>query len=366
MPDAPARTSADRRPVVYAGRFFDQVAGTDLPFGCEVLGEQDASPHRLTEVLERANALVLLDLPSFPLQAMTDDHREIPLTVLLPSGLDAASLATNFGPALFEHLGFFDRIVAQDDTLWEELRWTYRWAEGQRIPVGDDHPGEVARAACASLGSGSAPAPAPTTVSQTGGTGHYLRHRKGLHRVQSAALEPRFAAAWEERDDEAPLDVLEVGTGSGRWATKFDPAETRFVGIDARQDLLGAARANFPERTFDLLKPDLLFPYEDGSFDLVFCVTVMHRSPAPAKQTLVSEMWRVARPGGRLLFLENLVETTWSEKPGVYPMSVTEFADLILDATAGRVVLEHVEALRYPGEELYTGGLISLLRLGGG
>jgi hypothetical protein len=28
------------------------------------------------------------------------------------------------------------------------------------------------------------------------------------------------------------------------------------------------------------------------------------------------------------------------------------------------VVLEHVESLRYPGEELRRGGLISLLRLG--
>ncbi len=362
MPDAPARTSADRRPVVYAGRFLDQVAGTDLPFGCEVLGEQDASPHRLTEVLERANALVLLDLPSFPLQAMTDDHREIPLTVLLPSGPDAASLATKFGPALFERLGFFDRIAAQDDTLWEELRRKYRWAEGQRIPAGEDHLGEVASAVCALLGS----EPAPASTPQTGGNGRDLRHRKGLHRVQSAALEPRFAAAWEKRDDGAPLDVLEVGTGSGRWATKFDPAETRFVGIDARQDLLGAARANFPERTFDLLKPDLLFPYEDGSFDLVFCVTVMHRSPAPAKQTLVSEMWRVARPGGRLLFLEDLVATRGPERPDVYPMSVTEFEDLILDATAGRVVLEHMESLKYPDEDLHRGGLISLSRLGGG
>jgi SAM-dependent methyltransferase len=362
MPDALARTSADRIPVVYAGRFFDQVARTDLPFGCEVLGEQDSLSHKLTEVLERANALVLLDLPSFPLQAMTDDHWGIPLTVLLPPALDASSLATTFGPTLFERLGFFDQIVAQDVKLWEELRQKYRWSESQRVPVSGDHPGEVARTVCALLGSESMSASAP----QTGDASRDLRDRKDLQRVQSAALEPRFAAAREKRDNAAPLDVLEVGTGAGRWATKFDPAETRFVGIDARQDLLGAARANFPERTFDLLRPDLLFPYEDRSFDLVFCVTVMHHSPTPAKKTLVSEMWRVARPGGRLLFLEDLVSTRWTEKPDVYPMSVMEFADLILDATVGRVVLEHVESLRYPGEELYKGGLISLLRLGGG
>ena len=325
-----------------------------------MLGEQDSLPHKLTEVLERANALVLLDLPSFPLQVMTDDHWGIPLTVLLPPGLDATSLVATFGPTLFERLGFFDQIVAKDDTVWEELRRKYRWSEGQRVPVGGGQPGEVARTVCDSLGSESTPASAPETG------GRDLRYRKGLHRVQSAALEPRFAAAREKRDKAAPLNVLEVGAGAGRWATKFDRAETRFVGIEAHQDLLGAARANFPEHTFDLLRPDLLFPYEDRSFDLVFCVMVMQHSPTAAKQTLVSEMWRVARPEGRLLFLEDLVLTRWPEKPDVYPMSVAKFVDLILEATAGRVVLEHMETLRYPGEELYRGGLISLLRLGGG
>ena len=65
-----------------------------------------------------------------------------------------------------------------------------------------------------------------------------------------------------------------------------------------------------------------------------------------------------------MLFLENFVFPGKPEEPATYPMSVTEFADLILDATAGQVVLEHVESLRYPGEELRRGGLISLLRLG--
>jgi hypothetical protein len=44
-------------------------------------------------------------------------------------------------------------------------------------------------------------------------------------------------------------------------------------------------------------------------------------------------------------------------------MSVAKFEDLILDATARRVVLEHIESLRYPDEGLRRGGLVSLLRL---
>lgn len=359
-------TDVDRHPVVYAGRFVDQVASVDLPDDCIVLGEKDALPHKLTVLLNRANMLVFLDLLSFPLEAMTGEHWNVPIVVVLPSDFDAESLTATFGTVLFERLGFFDRVVTPDFALWEELRRKYRWAESQRVPVTSNDPSEVAATICTLLEA------EPTSLATPNRDRHAAAwhwrddpcFNKALHRVQAAALEPRFAAAQEKPGTKVPLDVLEVGTGAGRWASSFEWTETRFVGIDAGEDLIRTARDNFPEGRFDLLGPDLLFPYEDESFDLVFGVTVMHRYSAVAKRTLLSEMWRVARAGGRLVFLENFVFTRQPEKPAVYPMSVAEFEDLILDATAGRVALEHVESLRYPDEDLRRGGLISLLRLG--
>jgi SAM-dependent methyltransferase len=350
MPDASARTDVGRRPVIYAGRFVDKMPDGGLPGDCLVLGEQDALPHKLSGILDRANALILLDLLTFPFEAMVGDRWDVPMVVVIPSGLDVDTLTTDFGSLLFERLGFFDRLVVPNSATWDGLRRKYHWAEAQRVSVTSDHPSEVAKTIC--------------TLLADDGIDYGLRSNKALHRVQAAALEPRFAAAAEQHDTTAPLDVLEVGAGVGRWASSFDPTEARFVGIEAREDLLETARANFPEERFDHLGSDLLFPYEEESFDLVFSVTVMHRNPAPAKRTLLSEMWRVARPGGRLLMLENFVFPRQPEEPTVHPMSVTEFVDLILDATAGQVVLEHVESLRYPGEDLRRGGLISLLRLG--
>ncbi len=383
MPNGFSLTDAPGRQVIYAGRLVDQIEGADLPGDCIVLGEQDALSHKLTEVLDRANALVLLDLLSFPLEAMTAWHWDIPIVVVLPTRFDAKYLTSTFGSTLFERLGFFDSIITPDPALWEELRRKYHWAEGQRIPVAGDHPSQGATAVCIL----SEAEPTTTTSYDQKEVAQYWRERihmlaasvsqravhwvngdlrlnKALHRVQAAAFEPLFAAAREKRDTRGPLDVLEVGSGVGRWASSFDLTETRFFGIDAREDLVRAARANFPEGRFDLLGSDLLFPYEDESFDLVFSVTVMHHYPVPAKQTLLSEMWRVARPGGRLLFLENFVFERRSEKPGVHPISVRTFEDLILDATAGQVVLDHVQSLRYPGEDLHRGGAISLLKLG--
>ena len=360
MPDGPTRTDTDRRPVIYAGRLVDQIACADLPEDCIVLGEQDALPHNLTEALDRASKLVLLDLLSFPLEAMTGDHWDVPIIVVVPSSFDVGSLITDFGSVLFERLGFFDRIVASDSVSWDELRRRYRWAESQRIPVTSDHPGEIAKTIQTVL--------AREYISSTTPKADVIDRdpcfNKALHRVQAAALEPRFAAARGEHDTEVPLDILEVGAGVGRWTPSFDPTEVRFVGIDAREDLVETARINFPDQRFDRLGSDLLFPYGDESFDLVFSVTLMHHNPAPAKRTLLSEMCRVARPGGRLLFLEDFVCMKQPAKPVIYPTSVTEFVNLILDATAGEAVLEHVESLRYPGEDMRRGGLISLSRLG--
>ena len=361
MLDISASTDVGRRPIIYAGRFVDQISGADLPDDCILLGEEGGLAHRLSGiVLEHANALVLLDLLSFPVEAMTGAHWDVPMVVVLPVGFDAESLATKFGSVLFEHLGFFDHIVTSDSTAWGELRRRYRWAESQRVPVMSDNPGEVAKTVRALLGARST----PPIDSRASSVSHDLRFQKGLYRVQTAALEPRFAAARERREAEAPLDVLGVGTGAGRWATSFDPTETRFVGLDAREHLVGTARANFPDQHFGRLGSDLPFPYEDESFDLAFSVTVMHHNPTPVKRTLVSEMWRVTRPGGRLLFLESFVFARQSEEPVVYPILVTEFEDLILEATDNQVVLEHVESLWYPGEDLRRDGLISLFRLG--
>ena len=64
------------------------------------------------------------------------------------------------------------------------------------------------------------------------------------------------------------------------------------------------------------------------------------------------------------MFLEDFVLIRQPERPAVYPISVTQFEDLILDATAGQVILEHVESLRYPDENLHRGGLIALRKLG--
>jgi SAM-dependent methyltransferase len=372
------------RPAFYAGRFFDRVA--DEPGEHDVLSDWDVLPTRLGTVLEQTSTLAVLDLFSFPFEAMTDDKADLPLILVLPPGFDAEFLTTVFGTPAFEPLGFFDRVATDDDALWEKLRRRYGWAEGQRLVAGGGQPEEVVREIGALLEAESAPPSnffegeeydATRYWSERGdalanlsphraicSVHHDWRFNKAIHLAQAAILEPQFAAARGNRAESVPFSVLEIGTGVGRWAASFDLARTSFSGVDISAGMIEAARANFPQGAFERLGEDLILPYDDESFDLAFSVTVMHHNHTPAKRILLSEMWRVTRPGGRLMFLEDFAVGAQSATSTVYPMSVLKFVDLLLEATSGQVTLEHMESLQYPHDGFVRGGLLSLSRLG--
>ena len=349
MEQVPTGSRAAGAPVVYAGRFAGRISGPDLPGGCAVLGDWDVLPPRLAAHLEGASALVIADVFSFPFEAMTPEQRDVPLIVVLPTGHDADFLEAVFGVPLFERLTFFDRVAAPEGSgVLEELRRRYRWAESQNVRVRDGDPEGTVAEVCGLLEAEAALSAVPG-------------RSKAVHRAQTMVLGPQFETAWGERAADVPFEVLEVGSGSGRWVPSFDPVTTRYLGVDS-EAALSAARADFPEARFSGLGPDLLIPHEDERFDLVFCVDVLRKHPLAEKKTLLSEMWRVARPGGRVLILEDFVFDR--SEGGVYPISVNAFVGLLLEATNGQVVLEHVESLRYPREDVTRSAVIAVSRLG--
>jgi len=100
--------------------------------------------------------------------------------------------------------------------------------------------------------------------------------------------------------------LLDVGCGDAAMAAACARKGAAVIGLDSDPAMIAAARrraAKFGGEAFALVegKAENL-PFNDGSFDIVFAVTVLCfvRDPGPA----IAEMNRVLKPGGRLVIGE--------------------------------------------------------------
>ena len=100
--------------------------------------------------------------------------------------------------------------------------------------------------------------------------------------------------------------VLEVGVGSGVNLPLYGPAVTRVVGLDPSPELLRLAS----RRAADAVVPVSLLrgsaehvPFADAVFDTIVMTWTLCSIPNP--MAALTEMRRVLRPGGRLIFVEH-------------------------------------------------------------
>jgi ubiquinone/menaquinone biosynthesis C-methylase UbiE len=105
---------------------------------------------------------------------------------------------------------------------------------------------------------------------------------------------------------QAAGDVLEVAVGTGLNLPHY-PAGIRLTGIDLSPAMLAIARdraralglaADLREASADAL------PFPDGSFDTVVCTVSLCN--IPDDRATIGEMFRILRPGGRLILLDHV------------------------------------------------------------
>ena len=96
----------------------------------------------------------------------------------------------------------------------------------------------------------------------------------------------------------APVAVLDVGCGEGRFCRWLAEQGIGAVGIDPTAALLAQARALDPEGDYREGRAEML-DFGDGSFDMV--VSYLTLIDIPDYRAAITEMARVLRPGGRLL-----------------------------------------------------------------
>ncbi len=97
--------------------------------------------------------------------------------------------------------------------------------------------------------------------------------------------------------------VLDVGSSNGYLATRLASAgpAIRVTGVDPSEPAIAHARRHArPGMTFTVgVAQDLRLP--DASFDVVTCTLAMHHIPRRQRPAAFAEMYRVTKPGGRLL-----------------------------------------------------------------
>jgi ubiquinone/menaquinone biosynthesis C-methylase UbiE len=98
--------------------------------------------------------------------------------------------------------------------------------------------------------------------------------------------------------------VLDVGCSSGYLARKLAAAAGpagHVTGVDPSEPAIAYARRRaLPAMTFTVAVAQDL-PLPDESADVVTCTLALHHVPARKRETALREMFRVTRPGGRLL-----------------------------------------------------------------
>lgn len=94
--------------------------------------------------------------------------------------------------------------------------------------------------------------------------------------------------------------VLDVGCGNGTFMAAFSRAGASVKGLEVNPVLVQIAQETFGKEGVvaeALLYDGAVFPFQDGSFDYAFSVSVLEHVTDP-KQVL-SEVCRVLKPGGR-------------------------------------------------------------------
>ncbi len=169
-------------------------------------------------------------------------------------------------------------------------------------------------------------------------------------------------------DIQSGEQVLDVGCGTGTLAMKVVPrvgTTGRVFGIDpGTQQIararLKAARNSLPVEFQVGVIEQLNFP--DQSFDVVMSTIMMHHLSDSLKRQGLAEIYRVLKPGGRLVIADFKRPEERSSQPvrfGAGGSRIEDLATLIKNAGFSQVETEEMQLPRFPA---HTAGFAGFVR----
>lgn len=136
-----------------------------------------------------------------------------------------------------------------------------------------------------------------------GGTADVMRRQ---------ALVPIHEFARSAGDD---LRILDLACGTGRTLNQLAAAlpNAKLTGLDLSRYYLDVARGWLPDAV-DLVEGNAeATDFAAGSFDAITCVYLFHELPRNARRSVFAEMFRLLRPGGRLVVLDSVQRSDAAE-----------------------------------------------------
>ena len=151
-----------------------------------------------------------------------------------------------------------------------------------------------------------------------------------------------------------PATVLDTGCGLGTDLSRFVSGGAIGTGIDISPAAIKLARQNFEYRNLsaEFLNMDgENMSFEDNSFDIVYCHTVLHFTPDP--EAMIREIYRVLKPGGHailmtinrhswLYFLHRMakLKIDYMDAPVFHKYTYNEFREMLSPFDRAEIIVE--------------------------